>query len=85
MKRAFSTTFIKCDKLKKAHRMFLENKKTLTPTTIECKESNEFKKLTGDLKEDGLNRYEMDFIETATWVKDLLIKMKNDDLKGFFL
>ncbi|KXS09787.1 hypothetical protein M427DRAFT_38421 [Gonapodya prolifera JEL478] len=34
--------------------------------------------LTGNLAEDGLDRYQLDFLETAEWVKDVLLKMKND-------
>ncbi|RKO91556.1 hypothetical protein BDK51DRAFT_12554, partial [Blyttiomyces helicus] len=34
--------------------------------------------LTGKLNDDGLDRFELDFVETATWVKDLLLEMKHD-------
>ncbi|KAJ3339126.1 37S ribosomal protein S24, mitochondrial [Gonapodya sp. JEL0774] len=32
--------------------------------------------LTGRIASDGLDRYQLDFLETAEWVKDLLLKMK---------
>ncbi|KAI9092170.1 mitochondrial ribosomal subunit protein-domain-containing protein [Phlyctochytrium arcticum] len=34
--------------------------------------------ITGDLDKDGVHRFEMDFLETAEWTKDLLLKMQND-------
>ncbi|KAJ3092276.1 37S ribosomal protein S24, mitochondrial [Quaeritorhiza haematococci] len=40
--------------------------------------SGDFNALTGDLAVDGLNRYELDFLETASWVKGLLLDMKHD-------
>ncbi|KAJ3030608.1 37S ribosomal protein S24, mitochondrial [Rhizophlyctis rosea] len=36
-----------------------------------------FSSITGRFEEDGLTRYEVDFLETAAWTKDLLLKMKN--------
>ncbi|KAJ3282174.1 37S ribosomal protein S24, mitochondrial [Borealophlyctis nickersoniae] len=41
------------------------------------RDDSSFKAISGKLSEDGLNRYELDFIETAKWVKELLLKMKN--------
>jgi len=37
-----------------------------------------FKALTGNVNVDGLNRYELDFFETAKWTQNLLLKMRND-------
>lgn len=34
--------------------------------------------LTGRLKQDGLTRYELDFMETAEWSIALVERMKND-------
>lgn len=40
--------------------------------------------ITLDISQDGLNRYELDFLESAEWTKELLLKMKNEvpKLKG---
>jgi len=42
--------------------------------------------LTGDPDTDGMNIYQIDFLETAAWTKDLLLKMKHHEqlLKGDF-
>ncbi|KAI8586659.1 mitochondrial ribosomal subunit protein-domain-containing protein [Geranomyces variabilis] len=37
-----------------------------------------FSALTGDIEKDGVHRFEMDFLETAQWVKEMLHKMKDD-------
>lgn len=40
--------------------------------------------VTGNPDEDGMNIYQLDFLETAAWTKDLLLKMKHHEhlLKG---
>lgn len=40
--------------------------------------SRQFPKVTGNPEFDGLNKYELDFLETAEWTKSLLLKMKNE-------
>lgn len=35
-------------------------------------------RITGNINLDGLHRYDLDFLETADWVKKLLLKMKTD-------
>ncbi|KAI8919184.1 mitochondrial ribosomal subunit protein-domain-containing protein [Powellomyces hirtus] len=42
------------------------------------REDIDFAQLTGDLQTDGVHRYELDFLETVQWVKQLLIKMEDD-------
>ncbi|KAI8820854.1 mitochondrial ribosomal subunit protein-domain-containing protein [Fimicolochytrium jonesii] len=41
-------------------------------------EDDGVKALTGNLAVDGVHRYELDFLETAEWVKELLVKMRDD-------
>jgi hypothetical protein len=37
--------------------------------------------ITGDIDKDGLNRYELDFMEQATVVKELLLKLQKDQFQ----
>ena len=37
---------------------------------------SEFRPIDGDWQKDGLNRYELDFLETAEWTKDVLLRLK---------
>ncbi|KAJ3207760.1 37S ribosomal protein S24, mitochondrial [Dinochytrium kinnereticum] len=39
---------------------------------------DDYKPISGSLSKDGLNRYDLDFLETADWVKGLLLKMEED-------
>ncbi|KAI9003212.1 mitochondrial ribosomal subunit protein-domain-containing protein [Gaertneriomyces semiglobifer] len=48
------------------------------PNAGERRDELDFTAITGDLNKDGLHRYELDFMETAKWVKDLLVAMKQD-------
>ncbi|TPX65542.1 hypothetical protein SpCBS45565_g05086 [Spizellomyces sp. 'palustris'] len=47
-------------------------------TGAERRDENDFAALSGDTAADGLHRYELDFVETAKWTRDLLLKMKKD-------
>ncbi|KAJ1534625.1 hypothetical protein HK096_003670 [Nowakowskiella sp. JEL0078] len=42
------------------------------------KGSLNLKKLTGNFNIDGLSRYDVDFLETVSWTKNLMEKMKHD-------
>ena len=44
----------------------------------ELYEAPEFDSLTGDPTRDGLDRYELDFVETGEWTKRLLTAMQED-------
>ncbi|KAI8808894.1 hypothetical protein BJ742DRAFT_806783 [Cladochytrium replicatum] len=39
---------------------------------------SQYPTLSGNTARDGLNRYQLDFVETAEWVKNMLLKLKTD-------
>ncbi|KAJ3156939.1 37S ribosomal protein S24, mitochondrial [Geranomyces michiganensis] len=48
------------------------------PAGARQREDAAFGALTGDIDKDGVHRFEMDFLETAQWVKEMLYRMKDD-------
>ncbi|KAI8848830.1 hypothetical protein BC829DRAFT_417282 [Chytridium lagenaria] len=42
---------------------------------------DEYKPVTGKMAADGLNRYDLDFLETVDWVNKLLLRLEEDGIK----
>jgi hypothetical protein len=78
LKRLFSNT--KCLNGRRSYKYLQEKAKTLVPEKSGLG-TLELETLTGNLDVDGINRYELDFIEAADFTGDLLLKMQNDTEK----
>ena len=81
MKRYFSRSTQNLSR--KTFKYLIEKSKNLVPEK-DGLGSLDIQTLSGDLNKDGLNRYELDFVEAAEFTNQLLTNMANDGdkLKG---